>query len=398
MCDAVFVTLELVVFCCIALIIYSYFIYAILLTIVAGVTQIVSDARHVFNKRERRQQSGEDFPDVAVVISAFNEERHIRARIENLFALDYPPERLKIYIGSDGSKDGTNAILASFSDPRLATFAFEVNRGKARVLNDLVSRADSSILVFSDANTFFERQALKHLVSNFADAGVGGVSGELRLDASKGDNQDSLYWRVEQYLKFFEGRIGGLLGANGAIYAIRKPLWKPLREDTIVDDFCVAMNVSAAGYRLVYDPRAWANEDTPDSIGDEYGRRVRIGIGNFQALIRHPEYFLRTSWATKFTYVSHKVLRWIAPHLLLLVLLASTLLALQSTSWRLFLALQIVAYAVCTFLYKCIRNGQTIPKILRIPTFLFTLNWALFVASNRYISGRYSGSWRRTNR
>jgi cellulose synthase/poly-beta-1,6-N-acetylglucosamine synthase-like glycosyltransferase len=393
-----YLSLETTVFLSIALILYSYLLYPILLTVVAGIAQIFSDARHVFKKVDRRQQALEEYPEIAIVIAAFNEERHTRARIENLFALDYPQDRLKIYIGSDGSQDGTNAILATFQDPRLITFAFDVNRGKASVLNDLVSRTDASILVFSDANTFFDRQALQHLLSNFSDPGVGGASGELRLSASLGDNQDSLYWRVEQYLKFFEGRIGGLLGANGAIYAIRRTLWKPLRKDSIVDDFCVAMNVSAAGYRLVYDPRAWAIEDTPDSIGDEYGRRVRIGIGNYQALIRHPEYFLRTSWATKFTYFSHKILRWVAPHLLLLVLVASTVLGLLSQAWCMFLILQIAAYLLCTFLYQRMRRGRPIPKALRIPLFLFTLNWALFVGSSRYITGRYSGSWRRTNR
>ena len=398
MSDIEYITLKAIVIILLVLVVYSYVLYPFVLTVVAGIAQMFSDARHVFRKSERRISVCEDLPNIAVVISAFNEERHIRARIENLLSVDYPVERLKIYIGSDGSRDATNAILAEFNDPRLVTFAFEVNRGKASVLNDLVSRVEAPILVFSDANTFFDERALKRLVAHFFDPSVGGVSGELRLGASRGDNQDSLYWRVEQYLKFFEARIGGLLGANGAIYAIRHSLWQPLRPDSIVDDFCIAMNVSAAGYRLVYDASAWANEDTPDAIGDEYNRRVRIGIGNFQALLRHPEYLWRTSWATKFTYFSHKVLRWIAPHLMVLVLLCTALLARDYMAWRAFLLLQLAGYVLGTWFHQAIRRGRSIPKITRIPVFLFTLNWALFVASYRYLTGRYSGSWKRTNR
>ena len=199
-------------------------------------------------------------------------------------------------------------------------------------------------------------------------------------------------------LKFFEARIHGLLGANGAIYAIRSALWKPLRGDTICDDFCVAMNVSAAGQRLVYDPSAWAHEETPASIPEEYQRRVRIGIGNFQALARHPEYFFKTSAGTAFAYLSHKVLRWLAPHLLVVGLCASFVLAWASPAWLLFALAQCIGYLGAAALYGLSLRGARLPGLLRIPAFLFALNWAFLVASWRYLTGRYSGSWRRTAR
>jgi cellulose synthase/poly-beta-1,6-N-acetylglucosamine synthase-like glycosyltransferase len=383
---------------CIGAVIYSYVLYPFVLAAVAAVVQTLRDAAYVFRKRERRARVEVELPAVAVVISAFNEERHIRQRIDNLLALDYPPHLLRAYIGSDGSKDATGAILSASTDPRIAAFVFEQNRGKANVLNDLVGRVKEPIVVFSDANTFFERSALRKLVAHFADPRVGGVSGELRLLGSDGDNQDSLYWRVEQFLKFFEARIGGLLGANGAIYAIRRTLWKPLAPDTICDDFCIAMNVAATRHRLVYEPAAWAEEDTPQGIGDEYGRRVRIGIGNFQALARHPEYLWRSSPGTAFAYLSHKVLRWVAPHLLIVGLLASALLAVESRAWLAFALLQIGGYVAAALLYRISKGGQSLPSLLRIPAFLFALNWAFMVASKRFLTGQYSGSWRRTSR
>ncbi|MEY4754706.1 MAG: hypothetical protein RJA44_2381 [Pseudomonadota bacterium] len=384
----------------IAAVLYSYAFYPVVLFVVAAFSQAARDVSFVFRKIDRRKsaRSGE-LPTVAIVISAFNEERHITQRIENILALDYPPERLRAYIGSDGSRDRTAELMARFEDARIQAFPFVQNRGKASVLNDLVSRTSEALLVFSDANTFFQPDALKKLVACFQDERVGGATGELRLMGSGGDNQDSLYWRIEQFLKFFESRIGGLLGANGAIYAIRRELWKPLAPDTICDDFCVAMNVAAAGRRVIYEPRAWAEEDTPERIGEEYRRRVRIGIGNFQALLRHPEYLLRTSPATAFAYVSHKVLRWIAPHLLLLSLAASAWLGLESPAWAGFALAQLLSYLAAAAALGLTNRGRRLPKLLKLVAFLYALNWAFLVASFKYVTRRYSGgAWGRSSR
>ncbi len=390
-------------------VIYSYALYPFVLFLVGACSQGLRDVAFVFRKSERRLEAQRaaagtepDWPPVAIVISAYNEERHIVSRIENLLALDYPADRLRAYIGSDGSRDRTAELMGRFAgEPRLVALPFEQNRGKASVLNDLVSRTTEPIVVFSDANTYFERGALKKLVSRFDDPKVGGVTGELRLLGNAGgDNQDSLYWRLEQFLKFFEARIGALLGANGAIYAIRRALWQPIRPDTICDDFVIAMNVSAGGHRLVYEPKAWAEEDTPEEIGEEVKRRIRIGIGNFQALVRHPQYLTRTSAATAFAYVSHKVLRWTAPHLLLLALAASVALAAQtgSSGWALYALGQALAYLAAWAGWQMSSRGVKLPTLVKLAAFLFALNWAFLIASWRYATGRYAGSWGRTSR
>ncbi len=394
-------SLTALVYGCIGAVVYSYALYPLVLFFIAGLSQAMRDAAFVFRKLDRRNdaEQNSDWPQVAVVISAYNEERHLGQRIDNLLALDYPADRLTAYIGSDGSRDRSAEILGRYGhEPRIKGFAFEQNRGKASVLNDLVSRGSESILVFSDANTFFRPDALKKLVVGFEDPEVGGVSGELRLRGTGGDNQDSLYWRIEQFLKFFEARLGALLGANGAIYAIRRALWKPLASDTICDDFCVAMNVAAAPAQLRYEPRAWAEEDTPERIDEEFKRRVRIGIGNFQALIRHPEYLLRTSVATRFSYISHKVLRWVAPHLLIVALAASCVLAVDSWVWRWSALAQALSYLGAAALLAATNRGWRLPKPLKLVAFLFALNWAFLVASWRYATGRYGGSWQRSSR
>ena len=338
-----------------------------------------------------------DQPTVACIVSAFNEEQHIESRISNVLAQHYESAKLRVYVGSDGSGDRTAALLDARRSDRVRCFLFERNRGKASVLNDLVAAAEEDILVFSDANTVFEPDAIQRLVEHFADPSVGVVCGELRLLDAKGTNQDSAYWRLEQMLKQSEGRLGGLLGANGGIYALRRSLYRRISADTITDDFCIAMAVAADGWKLVYAPLAIAHEDTPDDIADEYHRRVRIGIGNYQAFFRHPEYLLRTNWATSIAYFFHKVLRWFTPHFMIVALLASAALAIDRPLYRVLLVLQLLGYAGAAL----VRRGELerfIPKPVTALVFFMTLNWAFLVAFWRFITGRYSGSWRTTTR
>lgn len=392
---------------CWALVIYSYAGYPVVLAALAALHQLGTDLRFVIGKTDRRlrgPQDDADWPEVAVVIAAYNEERHIAERVHNVLQQDYPRDKLHLYIGSDGSKDRTAEILRSFQDERLHLHLFDINRGKATVLNDLRDRVTEPLVVFSDANTFFERQAIRRLVRWFDDPQVGGVTGELRLRGNDGQNQDSLYWRVEQALKYFEGRIGALLGANGAIYAVRRTLWPALRPNEICDDFCIGMHVPASGFRMVYDPAAWAEEDTPEDISEEYHRRLRIGVGNFLALFGHPEFLTRTNWATRFAYVSHKVLRWVTPHLLLLALLGSLWLGAREASldgpgtWTALATLQILGYALVATFYRRSAAGHAVPGVAKLPTFFFALNWAFLLASLRYVKGAQQGTWRRTAR
>jgi cellulose synthase/poly-beta-1,6-N-acetylglucosamine synthase-like glycosyltransferase len=336
-------------------------------------------------------------PSIAVVLAAFNEERHIAARIRNVAALDYPANKVTLYVGSDGSTDGTASLALQHASDRVRVFPFAERRGKASVLNDLLAQVREDVVVFTDANTEFTPGALTALAAHFADPSVGAVSGELRLrDPARGDNQDSHYWRVETAIKLGESRLGGLLGANGGIYAIRRELYRPLRPDTIVDDFTVVMNVSALGWRAVFDPAALAFEDVPPGIDQEFRRRVRIGIGNYQAFFRHPEYWLRASWTRRFTYFSHKVLRWFTPHLLIAALLASLVLAAEPPYTQL-LILQLAGYAALG-IAMALRRFVLLPRVVTIPLFVFALNVAFVIAFCRYVTGDFSGTWGRTQR
>jgi len=349
------------------------------------------------NRNKREIPVHRSWPDVAVVIAAHNEEKHIGDRIRNVLSQDYPPERLAVLVGSDGSTDATVEVARSAGNERVVIRAFRQNRGKASVLNDLVAEAGHALIVFSDANTHFERDTVKHLVSRLADPEVGAVCGELVLTPPETTgNEDHKYWLIERQLKAAESVIDGLLGANGGVYAIRKALYKPLRPETICDDFVIVMNVAAAGLRVVYEPMARAHEETPQDMEVEFWRRVRIGMGNYQVLISYPAYLTSTNWSRRWTYVSHKVLRWMTPHLLVVMLVASVV-ALPRQPFALLLGIQVIAYSAACLVYAT-RRAIPWPGILRMLSLFFVVNLAFGIAFVQYLRGDASGGWRRTER
>ncbi len=365
---------------------YAYVVYP-------GLVLAAARLRHA----EKRRAVWESWPDVAVVIAAYNEEKHIEARIRNVLGQDYPPGRLTVLIGSDGSTDATAQVAASVADERAIIRAYAQNRGKASVLNELVGLANQEVIVFSDANTRFETDAVKRLVAALAEPGVGAVCGELILTPPDGAcNEDHEYWSLERRLKAAESAIGGLLGANGGVYAIRKALYQPLRPDTICDDFVIVMNIAVAGQQVIYEPLARAYEETPGDMKAEFRRRVRIGIGNYQSLFRYPAFLASTNWSRRWTYVSHKVFRWITPHLLVVMLAASCVLAAERP-YALLLGAQLFAYLSAWIVYA---TSQSIawPGAMRSASLFFVVHAAFLVAFFRFMRGTYRGGWQRTAR
>ncbi|MBI4526178.1 MAG: glycosyltransferase family 2 protein [Deltaproteobacteria bacterium] len=275
----------------------------------------------LFKRGEECERSAlSDWPEVSILISAYNEERVIGERINNILALDYPKEYLEILIGSDGSTDRTCQIVKSYQSEKIRLIAFEKRRGKASVLNDLMRAARGEIVVLTDANTFFQPDAVRELVralrfSPSACAVVGRL--ELRSSAKSG-NLDGAYWRYETWIKKLESRFGAVLGANGAIYAFWREQYAPLPQQAIVDDFLIPMLMRLrSGGRVFFVPSATAWETSPERVRDEFKRRVRIGAGDLQALTWTWRLLLPWQGMVALTYFSHKVLRWLGPWLML---------------------------------------------------------------------------------
>jgi cellulose synthase/poly-beta-1,6-N-acetylglucosamine synthase-like glycosyltransferase len=263
-------------------------------------------------------------------------------------------------------------------------------------LNDLVAISEADYLVFSDANTEFKDDAVSKLMRHFigenqADA----VCGELDLFSEvTGENLDSAYWKYERILKFNESRIKGLLGANGAIYAIRKSLFLPLLPDTVIDDYTVVFQVAVDGGRVLYEPEAVAFEEVAPSTSDEYKRRVRIGSGNYQAFARYLKVLNPSYGVLWFSYFSHKVLRWHTPHLLLAALIVSLLLSFGSVWYFCLFIIQSVVYVLC---YK-FRDKKIKIKVLKLLVFWVNMNFALGHGALRFYRGGAKGAWDSTNR
>jgi cellulose synthase/poly-beta-1,6-N-acetylglucosamine synthase-like glycosyltransferase len=348
-------------------------------------------------------------PPLTLLLSAYNEEGHIGNRVRNLLEMDYPAELWRAYIGIDGSKDGTaaEALQAAAGHENVVILNYASNRGKVAVLKDLVARAgidsrDADILVFTDANTAFEAGALRRLCRRFSDPSVGGVCGRLIfVTARQAETEENVYWRLEQWLKEKESSIDSCLGANGAIYAIRGRLfWNEIPSNTIIDDFVIGMKIREQGYRMIYEPQAVAFEDLPARLDDEWKRRVRIGAGNFQALQLCAPCLSGRFGLFAWMFWSHKVLRWVTPHLMIAGgALAITLTVVShGPAGPAFLGTYAaVAIAALLGRFSRARKGRLM-QLLRVLEYMIAMQMAIFGGFLRFCRGNLEGRWQRTSR
>lgn len=339
---------------------------------------------------------GGDPPRVSVIIAVFNEQSFVRPRIENILSSDYPADRIEVLVGSDGSTDATNDILASCAGERVRPFIFERRRGKANVLNDLVREARGEVLVFSDANTVFFADAIAELVRPFADPAVGAVTGELVLESGLegvGGRGEVSYWHFENWMKGAESRIRSTLGATGGIYAIRAELYGALPAGTgVMDDFVIPMNILKKGYVVRYQPSARAFEKAADSVSGEFRRKVRIGASNINGLrlfsgLLHPRYGF-----VSFALWSHKIFRWFAPFFIIGFVAASLLLAGSSPFHGWMAVLEAVFGALALFGLAAERSGWKVGA-LGYPYYFLAINAALFIGFFRSLRGRQAPVW-----
>lgn len=288
-------------------------------------------------------------PSVTVVIACHNEANNIEARIKNLLVADYPAHLLEIVVISDGSTDFTPDIARRYASHRVQVFAYNEQLGKATALNIGAEIASGEVIIFADARQWFEPDAIKELVSNFADARVGAVSGELLLDgganATVGEGV-GLYWKYEKWIRKSESRFNSVIGATGAVYAIRRKLWHPLPKETILDDVYTPMQIALRGSRIVFDEKARAHDIATDSASREFSRKVRTLTGNYQLCQLMPRVLLPTS-VLLFQFYSHKLMRLVAP-IFFLILLASNLAIVSANSTLFYeasLTAQMIFYA-----------------------------------------------------
>lgn len=274
------------------------------------------------------------WPAISIVVAARNEASRLPGRIANLLSLDYPGPR-DIIIVSDGSTDDTAASVASFAGQ--VRYVEVPAGGKPLALNAGVAAATGDVVVFADARQRFSRNALTALVSNFSDPSIGGVTGELILDAEVGSADSTIgegvgaYWKYEKWLRRKEALVRSTLGATGAIYALRRSLWTPLPADTLLDDVLAPMRAVLAGWRIVFEEEAIAFDRAAPDAAAEARRKRRTLAGNYQILAQEPRLLVPLVNPVWLQFVSHKVGRLLVPWALLAALVSSATLA--ATHW-----------------------------------------------------------------
>jgi cellulose synthase/poly-beta-1,6-N-acetylglucosamine synthase-like glycosyltransferase len=365
----------------VAVILYSYFGYPLLLFLFSKVGI----------RRSRHASGAEELPSVCLIISAFNEDRVIRDKLQNSLSQQYPADKLTVLVASDGSTDGTCGIVGEFFEYGVQLHHRDSRRGKSAVLNDVVRSRTEDIIVFSDANSQFTRDAVGHLARRFSDPSIGCVVGRLRYvdrEWSSIGKGEGAYWRYEGMVSRLESALSSVLVANGSIFAIRRELFQELYPE-VANDFQIPIDIAAGGHGVVYEPRAEAIEHTAEYWREEFKRKVRIilrGLTGFSVLRRRIRGFRLWQFA------SHKLLRWLAGVFLLAAFIANAVLALHSTLYAVLFWLQVLFYLLA-FVGSRLRHIGKPRKVFYVPFYLTMVNAAALVGIIKFLGGQRQTVW-----
>lgn len=333
-------------------------------------------------------------PFLSVLIAAYNEEGGIKKKIEQTLELDYPAHKLEILVLSDGSTDGTDDIVRSFSDSRVRLVRVNDRKGKTNAQNEGVLQAHGDVLVFSDATTIYHRQALRYLAWNYVDPGVGAASGRYQYFDPKGGSPTGLgtvaFWNYENFIKKMQSAIRTISGCCGCIYSVRREAYTPLASD-VISDLVQPLHVIRKGYRVVFEDRALAFEETTQSASEEFSMRVRVVTRGIRGLLSVPALLMpwRFGWVS-FQLWSHKVVRWLVPFFLL-SLFYSNVLLWRNAGYRFFLAIQAAFYLLTVI--SLIVPVQRLWKPLGVPLYFCTLNAAALFSVIEVLRGKKYVIW-----
>jgi cellulose synthase/poly-beta-1,6-N-acetylglucosamine synthase-like glycosyltransferase len=343
--------------------------------------------------REHPVLKGSIQPNVSLIISAYNEEKIIGEKIENSLSLDYPRDKLEIIVVSDCSTDQTDSIVKSHAKDGLILKRMAARSGKTAGLNDAVVTAKGDIIVFSDANALYSRDAIQKLVRNFSDPTVGCVTGDSRYvavgDSSAGRTEDR-YWGYERFLKIRETQTGSMVGSDGAVMAVRKRIFLPLRVEDI-SDFVTPLQIVCMGYRCVFEPEAVCYESTVSHFAQEFRRKVRVVNRSWNGLFRVKSLLnpLRYGWFSV-QIVSHKPMRWLTPLFLICLFVSSFFLSVQAAIFivagqLIFYSSGVVGLLLDWYGIRC--------RWLSFPGYFLMINAASVVGAVKSLLGQKTDVW-----
>ncbi len=341
-------------------------------------------------------------PSLTLIVAAYNEEIIIEEKIKNTLSLDYPKEQFKIIFITDGSTDNTASIIANY--PQIKLMHKDGRSGKIAAVHRAMTAVDTDIVVFTDANTFLNKEALLKLARHYANPKVGAVSGEKRVhieESSDATAGEGFYWKYESKLKKWDYELYSVVGAAGELFSVRTELYIPVESDTLLDDFMISMRIAMQGYKIAYDPDAYAMEDSSENLKEELKRKVRIAAGGIQSVIRTKKLFNPfLNPVLSFQYISHRVLRWtITPILMIFVFFLNLYIVIQSADllYHIFMLAQIAFYlsAMAGWLLE---SRQVRIKILFIPYYFVFMNYAMILGMFRYANAGQSVLWDKAKR
>ncbi|MEM8815837.1 MAG: glycosyltransferase family 2 protein [Pseudomonadota bacterium] len=378
--------LETIFWICLAICVFAYVGYSLSILVIGLVF--------------RRKLGREDIePGVTLLITAYNEELDIGRKLEQSLQLDYPREQLEILVASDGSTDRTDDIVREFADRGVRLLRVEGRVGKTGTQNEAVPHAKGEVIVFSDATTRYEPDAIRKLVRNYADPKVGAVSGRYEYVDETGASTGAgtiAFWKYENLVKQTQSGIRTITGCCGCIYSVRKALYVPLPHD-IISDLVQPLKIVAQGYRIVFEDEAIAYEETTEGSGEEFSMRVRVITRGMRGMLHMRELFnpFRYPWIA-YQLVGHKVLRWFVPVFGAGMLISAGFLLEQPFYLLAFLGMLAIlamaaAGAVAERLGKC-------PAVLRLPLYFVIVNLASLAAMRQVAVGVKAATWETVRR
>ncbi len=390
--------LELIFWLGLAIVLYAYLGYGLVLFVLVRLKRIFFHPLPVADQA---------LPAVTFVVCAYNEESWIQQKIENSLALEYPRHLIRFCFVTDGSDDQTANIVREYPYPPDVEWQLlhQPERcGKIAAFQRAMAQIHTPIVVSTDANTFVNREALLHMVKHFNDPQVGAVAGEKRIAMSEKDHASSagegIYWKYESLLKKWDAELWTVVGAAGELFAIRTECYEPVPSDTLVEDFYMTMRIAQKGYRVAYEPNAWAAESSSASVAEEMKRKVRIAAGGLQAVVRLAPLLNPFRYGLlSFQYLSHRVLRWtLAPLLLPMLFFVNLKLALQGHClYQILLSGQLLFY-MAALAGWVLEQRKLKVKALFIPYYFCLMNWAMYAGFVRLMRGKQSVIWEKAKR
>lgn len=389
-------TLEIIFFVLLFIVFYTYIGYGLILWLMVKIKK--------FFKGKKTIQPIKDLPEVTLFITAYNEEEVVEAKMQNCYELDYPKDKLQILWVTDGSNDHTNELLKHYSD--IKVYYHEARKGKTAAMNHGIKHVKTPIVVFTDANTRLNPEAIMEMVKRFSNPKVGCVAGEKRVKATKKDGAASggegLYWKYESCLKKWDAELYSTVGAAGELFAIRTELYESMPEDTLLDDFIVSMRMTLKGYIIDYCDTAYACESGSANMKEEEKRKVRIAAGGLQSIGRLlPLFNLFKYGLLSFQYISHRVLRWSVTPLAMFALLPLNIIIWKHNPivYGFLLTIQLMFYVGGLYgYYMATRSVKS--KLLYIPYYFLFMNINV-IKGMVYLNqrkGQANGSWEKAKR